>query len=142
MKKIVTLLCLGILLVNCSNNDDEMDIENSTEIVVDETQEMGTDMYVGNFVSLAHPTSGVVSVSDDMSRLDFKNFKTDNGPKLLVYLTTDTDATEYVNLGDLKGIEGDYNYTIPDGTDIGKYKLVNIWCVDFSVSFGYAELKK
>ncbi len=142
MKKIITLLCLGILLVSCSNKDDDMDIENSTEIIVEETEETGTIIYAGNFVSLAHPTSGVASVSEDKSRLDFKNFKTDNGPKLLVYLTTDTNATEYVNLGDLKGIKGDYNYTIPSGTDIGKYKLVNIWCVDFSVSFGYAELKK
>lgn len=139
MKKIVTLLCLGVLLISCSNGDDDMDIENSAEIIVEETV---TAMYVGDFISLAHPTSGVASVSDDKSRLDFKNFKTDSGPKLLVYLTTDTDATEYINLGDLKGIEGDYNYTIPSGTDIGKYKLVNIWCVDFSVSFGYAELKK
>ena len=77
-----------------------------------------------------------------MFKLTFTNFKTDSGPKLLVYLSTDNDATAYVNLGDLKGVEGDFTYTIPAGTDLSKYKIVNIWCVDFLVSFGVAELKK
>jgi hypothetical protein len=58
-----------------------------------------------------------------------------------VYLSTDVNSTEFVNLGDLKGISGDFTYTIPENIDLAKYKIVNIWCVDFSVSFGIAELK-
>ena len=126
--------------MNCSKDDDSI-----TEKVVVEIEEEvveTTSNFMGNFVSLAHPTSGKASVSDDGLTLTFTNFKTDNGPKLLVYLSTDNDATAYVNLGDLKGIEGDFTYTIPSGIDLSKYKIVNIWCVDFSVSFGVAELKK
>jgi hypothetical protein len=83
----------------------------------------------------------MVSVNDSKTELYFKNFKTDDGPKLLVYLSSDVSATEYVNLGDLKGISGDFTYTIPENTDLNKFKFVNIWCIDFLVSFGHAELK-
>jgi len=143
MKKIITLFCLGLLLVNCSNDGDGID-EQLLEIIeetIDETID-ASKSFEGDFVSLAHPTSGKASVSKDELTLTFTNFKTDDGPKLLVYLSTDNDATGYVNLGDLKGIEGDFTYAIPEGTDLSKYKTVNIWCVDFSVSFGVAELKK
>ena len=101
----------------------------------------GSNFVMGDFVDRAHPTSGKAAVNSDKTELTFTNFKTDNGPKLLVYLSTDTNATEYIDLGDLKGISGDFTYSIPANTDVSKYKLVNIWCVDFSVSFGTAELK-
>lgn len=133
-------------MVNCSDDDSPV-IEEAIGIVEEIVEETITDsttsteLFKGDFVSAAHPTSGMVAVSDDKLSLTFTNFKTDNGPKLLVYLSTDTNATEFVNLGDLKGIEGDYSYTIPNGTDIEKFNIVNIWCVDFLVSFGHAELK-
>lgn len=97
---------------------------------------------MGDFVALAHPTSGMASINNDKSILTFKGFKTDDGPKLLVYLSSDNNATEYVDLGELKGIEGDFTYAIPTDTDVDNLNIVNIWCVDFSVSFGVAELKK
>jgi len=140
MKKILALFCLGLFLINCSKDDDPI-----TEKVVEEMEEVVVEMtsnVMGDFVSLAHPTSGKASVSKDGLTLTFTNFKTDSGPKLLVYLSTDNSATSYVNLGDLKGVVGDFTYAIPAGIDFGKYKIVNIWCVDFSVSFGVAELKK
>lgn len=96
----------------------------------------------GKFVSDAHPTSGMASVNKDESKLLFKNFKTDDGPKLLVYLSTETNPTDYVDLGDLKGLSGDFEYAIPNNTDLSKYKFIIIWCIDATVSFGYAELKK
>lgn len=65
----------------------------------------------------------------------------DDGPKLLLYLSTEVDSKDFVNLVDLKGIEGNFKYNIPDNTDLKKYKYVVVWCVDFSVSFGHAELK-
>ena len=142
MKNIVTLLCLGILLVGCTDNDDDMEFDNSAEIIVEEAESSSSVLFAGDFVAASHPTSGTATVNSDVTKLSFTNFKTDNGPKLLVYLSTDIGAQDFVNLGDLKGVEGDYSYAIPEGTDIEKYKFVDIWCVDFSVSFGHAELKK
>ena len=129
MKKLLIFIVLPLFFA-CSSSNDEM------ELIIDETA-----IIKGDFISGAHPTSGKVSVNSSKTILSFTNFKTDNGPKLLVYLSTDVNSTEYVDLGDLKGLQGNYTYEIPSGTDLKKYKLVNIWCVDFSVSFGTAELK-
>ena len=95
----------------------------------------------GDFVSDAHPTSGSSVGSSDKSTLFLTNFKIDDGPKLLLYSSTEVDSKDFVNLGDLKGIEGDFNYAIPANTDLSIYKYVVVWCVHFSVSFGHAELK-
>ncbi len=73
--------------------------------------------------------------------LRFENFKTTNGPDLKIYLATDTSASEYVDLGAIKANEGNINYEIPQGTDVGKYKYALVWCRAFSVLFSYAELK-
>ena len=137
MKKTIVYLFFTLLFVNCAGDDSMASIIEEME---DET--MTSDSFLmGEFVSDAHPTSGKAKVNSDKTILTFENFKTDNGPKLLVYLATDTNSTEYINLGDLKGLEGNFTYSIPAGTDLSTYNIVNIWCVDFSVNFGYAKLK-
>jgi len=130
---------MAIFVASCSGNDDTM-FESSLEI--EEEIVVETPMAVmGDFISGAHPTSGKASVNDKNTELLLSNFKTDNGPKLLLYLSSDVNATEFVNLGDLIGVEGNFTYEIPANTDLKKFKYVNVWCVDFSVSFGHAELK-
>jgi len=138
MKKYILILAMFFVMVSCGSNDsddslmmDQIDMESglSDEVTV-----------MGEFVSDAHPTSGKATVTDMNSTLNFENFKTDDGPKLLVYLSSTLESTDFVNLGDLKGIEGNYTYDIPEDTDLDKYKYVVIWCVDFLVSFGHAEL--
>ena len=140
IKKIAVFAFFVILFSNCSGND-EMEIIAEQMEMEEEITMNNSNFVMGDFVDRAHPTSGKASVNSDKTILSFTNFKTDNGPKLLVYLTTDVASTEFVNLGDLKGIQGDFTYAIPVNTDLSKYKIVNIWCVDFSVSFGTAELK-
>ena len=131
---------MAIFVASCSGNDDDTMFESSLEI--EEEIVVETPMAVmGDFISGAHPTSGKASVNDKNTELLLSNFKTDNGPKLLLYLSSDVNATEFVNLGDLIGVEGNFTYEIPANTDLKKFKYVNVWCVDFSVSFGHAELK-
>ena len=140
IKKIAVLVLFALIFSNCSGSDEMETVVEQME--TEENNMMNGSVFVmGDFVDRAHPTSGKASVNSDKTVLSFTNFKTDNGPKLLVYLTTDVASTEFVNLGDLKGIQGDFTYAIPVNTDLSKYKIVNIWCVDFSVSFGTAELK-
>jgi len=134
MKKILIVFMLFSVTMACSSDSDGLENEMNSGTIVMETP-------TGDFVSDAHPTSGMVSVNNDKSILTLTNFKTDDGPKLLLYLSTDVDSKEFVNLGDLKGIEGDFDYEIPVNTDLATYKYVVVWCVDFSVSFGHAELK-
>ena len=97
---------------------------------------------MGSFQSDAHPTSGTASILETNNTfvLRFENFKTDSGPGLYVYISTDLEAIDYINLGMLKATEGDFNYEIDSEIDFNTYNNVLIWCEPFSVLFGYAEL--
>ena len=52
------------------------------------------------------------------------------------------DNTEKLELGKLKGNEGDQNYEIPAGTDLTKFRTVSIYCERFNANFGAAPLEK
>lgn len=89
-----------------------------------------------------HPASGSVRIlktdSGDVVRME--DFETINGPDLFVYLTTDLEATEFVDLGELKATEGNINYAVPEGVDVTQYAYVVVWCKQFGVLFNYAEI--
>lgn len=97
--------------------------------------------YQGDFVASAHPTQGKATVNSEKTILNFTGFKTSNGPILDVYLATDISADTYIDLGVLKGIDGDYEYTLPSNVDFKTYKYVIIWCVEYNINFGYAVLE-
>jgi len=108
------------------------------------------ELVVGDFVDRSHPTVGRALVLGDGSAqrfLRFEDFETDNGPDLNVYLTSssaDADtselASEFIDLGDLKGNIGPQNYEVPEDVDLDVFDTVVIWCVRFGVAFGAADL--
>ena len=112
-------------------------------------------LYTGTFHGKVHHTSGRATVyeeSDGRLILRLTNFKTSNGPDVHVVLIAVKDAsddadflksgTERVELGKLKGNEGDQNYDIPAGTDLNKFRAVSIYCERFNANFGTAPLQK
>ncbi|EAZ81708.1 putative secreted protein [Algoriphagus machipongonensis] len=140
--KNLLLLFSTVFFSSCMNEDDmdtTMD-KDDMEMSADMDEDQMT-MYMGEFVSDAHPTSGKVNVNTNKNILEFSDFKSDDGPLLEVYLATDTKASEFITLGELKGLEGDYEYDLPDNVDFEEYQYVLIWCVDFSVNFGYAKIE-
>ena len=102
--------------------------------------------YTGTFFGIndgIHDVVGeskVLFLDDGREILRLENFKSTNGPDLFVYLSTDIQATDIVNLGALKANIGNQNYEIPKGIDLEKYNHVLIWCKSFSVLFGSADL--
>ena len=71
--------------------------------------------------------------------LRFENFSVRNGPDLFVYLSTDPNGSnDGLLLGDLKGTDGAFNYDVPEGTDIFRYKSAVVWCRQFAVLFATA----
>jgi hypothetical protein len=104
--------------------------------------------YTGEFVGVndgIHNAEGQVKVlrlNDSTNFLRLEDFKATNGPDLYVYLSVDKSASDFVNLGRLKGNVGNQNYEIPEGTDLSKYTTVLIWCQAFSVLFGSADLEQ
>jgi hypothetical protein len=120
--------------------------ENMTEAAA--TTLGNTSSLIGEFIGVndgIHNAEGLAKVIplDDASRiLRLENFEATNGPDLYVYLATDNSASDFVNLGRLKGNIGNQNYDIPQGTDFSRYDTVLIWCQAFSVLFGSAELEQ
>lgn len=112
-------------------------------------------LVTGKFHGKVHKTEGRATVyqeADWKLVLRLTKFKTSNGPDVHVILvaTADTmddanflkDNTEKVELGKLKGNEGDQNYEIPAGTDLTKFRTVSIYCERFNANFGAAPLEK
>jgi len=112
-------------------------------------------LYTGTFHGKVHNTSGRATIyqeQDGKLVLRLTTFKTSNGPDVHVILIAAKDAdddanflkssTERVELGKLKGNEGDQNYEIPKGTDLSKFQTVSIYCERFNANFGAAPLEK
>ena len=73
--------------------------------------------------------------------LRFEDFSVRNGPDVFVLLSPSNDYEDgALNLGGLKGTDGAFNYEIPEGTDVSQYMSAIIWCRQFDVLFGHAEL--
>jgi hypothetical protein len=118
-------------------------------------QESAQAVEAGMFHGKVHKTSGRATIYKEASGqlvLRLTSFKTSNGPDVHVVLIAAKDAdddanflkssTEKLELGVLKGNEGDQNYTIPAGTDQDKFQTVSIYCERFNANFGAAPLKK
>ena len=154
MKFKYLLIFALISLISCTTNnndesfiieDDMMDImDDDMDIMDDDMSGEEDDMssfLQGDFISGAHPTTGKVTVNQEKTILSFKDLMSDDGPLLEVYLSTDLSSTAFITLGELQGLTGDFDYSLPENIDFSTYKYVHIWCVDFSVSFGHAILE-
>jgi pentapeptide MXKDX repeat protein len=117
--------------------------------------EKAKTLLTGKFHGKVHATEGRATVyqqADGKLLLRLTGFKTSNGPDVHVVLVAFKDAsddanslkstTERVELGKLKGNEGDQNYEIPAGTDLSKFTAVSIYCERFNANFAAAPLEK
>jgi len=167
MKKVIILIVIVVLviilplawyLVSPLFTDSIVDEELPEEILIGEGMEdkivddaMSEEMKFNDNAVLSgifmdadnfHKTEGTAKIFDtgDKKYLRFEDFETTNGPKLVVYLSTDLQASDYISLGDLKGNIGNQNYEIQNDLDLDRYNKVLIWCEPFSVLFGSADL--
>lgn len=100
----------------------------------------GSFIGAGDGFHNAEGLAKIIPLGNESTILRLENFKSTNGPNVHVYLSTDKTASNFVDLGRLKANNGNQNYYIANGTDFAKYNTVLIWCKDFSVLFGSAEL--
>lgn len=125
--------------------------ENLSAAAPTESGAVPAALFSGQFHSVAHETKGTAAVhqlSEGKRVLRLTDFVTSNGPDVRVYLIAASDAADnetvkkagFVELGKLKGNEGDQNYDIPAGLDLNKYRAVTIWCRRFGVNFATAPL--
>ena len=102
-----------------------------------------SESYTGSFIGAdsSHQAMGTVTVSEKNVRLE--DFEVTNGPDLYVYLVEEgQDTKEGVSLGKLKGNIGNQNYEVPQDATVTEGMKIVIWCKQFNVDFGMAELSK
>jgi hypothetical protein len=109
----------------------------------------------GSFVSQEHSTTGTATIiqnPDGTRVLAIENLDTSNGPDVHVWLSAANAVEGYdgwylagdaahVDLGVIKGNQGNQLYEIPADVDLSAYRSVSLWCVQFSVGFGAAQLE-
>ncbi len=111
-------------------------------------------LYTGRLEGKAHQTSGRATIykgSDGKQYLRLTDFTTSNGPDVHVLLVRSDDqglqqelvkgTLDSVELGSLKGNQGDQNYDLPAATDLTKYRAAVIYCERFHAIFGLARLE-
>lgn len=98
----------------------------------------------GSFTGVeGHTVSGQVNLiqqPDGSYLVQFPDLDAENGPDLVVWLTTDDTSSPVIELGELKGNQGSQEYVIPSGTSVEDFSTVVIWCRRFSVGFAEAPL--
>ena len=99
-----------------------------------------------------HKGSGqalLYELPDGRQLVRLEDFRTTNGPALVVYLARhpmpasagDVSDNGFLSLGKLKGNIGNQNYVVPAGTVVADYHSVVIWCELFGVLFSPAALQ-
>ena len=108
----------------------------------------------GSFISHEHTTTGTARVlrhPDGSHQLVLEDLATSNGPDVRVWLSAGpviegadgwytAGEHEHLEVAPIKGNLGNQVYDLPAGTDPAAWTSVVLWCEDFGVSFGAAEL--
>lgn len=93
-------------------------------------------------------TATVYRLPNGQQVVRFEDFRSTNGPALVVYLAKHPAPSQashvtdggFLSLGKLKGNVGNQNYVLPPGTDLSEFHSVVIWCELFDVLFSPAAL--
>ena len=109
-------------------------------------------IFAGRLEGRAHPTSGRATLYESLGGkryLRLTDFTTSNGPDVHVVLARAEDSAldqkivkgnlDYVELGKLKGNQGNQNYDVPVSVDLQKYNAVVIYCERYNAVFGVAR---
>lgn len=118
----------------------------TTMDIISQNTEQNKNLLVGDFMGVndgIHNAEGkakILTLLDRSQILRLEDVRSTNGPDVHLYLSTDKQATDFIDLGRLKANNGNQNYQIPINTDFNKYKYVLIWCQPFSVLFGSVQL--
>jgi hypothetical protein len=112
-------------------------------------------LYTGRLEGKVHQTSGRATIyksADGKRFLRLSDFTTSNGPDVHVLLVRSNEKVlgqeivkgdlDGVELGALKGNQGDQNYDLPATLDLNQYQAVTIYCERFHAIFGVAKLEK
>jgi hypothetical protein len=111
-------------------------------------------VFTGLLSGKLHETKGRATVyrtPDGSMSLRLTDFSTSNGPDVHVVLVAAGDpglkndvpgqALQSIEIGALKGNEGNQEYKLPANVDLAQYDTVAIYCERFRAVFGTARLE-
>jgi hypothetical protein len=110
--------------------------------------------FTGLLSGKLHETKGratVYKAQDGTMSLRLTDFSTSNGPDVHVVLAEASDpglknnvpgtALQSIEVGTLRGNEGNQEYSLPANVDLTRYDTVAIYCERFRAVFGTAKLE-
>ncbi|MGB5631306.1 MAG: DM13 domain-containing protein [Waterburya sp.] len=96
-----------------------------------------------------HPTTGTLKVIQKNGQQYIElgdDFQTVEGPAVEIILhknetvPVNINEEDYVTIAPIQSFEGTQLYEVPEGVDLSTYASVAVWCQEFNVTFGYAQL--
>ena len=138
MKKLVVLLLVFSFSCEVEENTPTKPIDDNFDA------SMATKLKMGNLIGIGgHTAMGTATLYEKGGQkfVVLDPYESQNGPDLKVYLSKTINASSYINLGPLKSVMGKQTYGVPGNPNIHEYQYVHIWCEQYSVEFGRAELK-
>ncbi len=150
-----TLLLAGLSVMALTGiNGTLIPAMNATEVIsapIVQAKAQSNVLASGQFVTVEqdHATKGTARIVEEEGQryLEFDDaFDTARGPAVQVVLhkgnTVPVKLAEenYTYIGDLQSFEGKQRYAIPASLNLDDYESVAIWCEEFNVTFGYADL--
>ncbi len=141
MKSLIVLF-LVIFFMGCSKS-----AWTGTDVLNEQVSPAGmvqSQTMTGVFVSNGENVTGTATVFNVNGQLSLalKDFSTNNGPDLHVYLSMEQQPVNFIDLGKLKSTRGDQVYAIPGMPDFSKYRFALIHCQQYNHLFGSAGLVK
>ncbi len=139
MKNILVLLVFSGLILSCDR------AENTSVVPLNETSAANgvlktSGVFMDGDGEKAYGKASIIT--NGMShQLVFENLMVNNGPNLHVYLSQESNPKNFVDLGELKSIQGNQVYDVPYNVNGPSYKYALVYCKRFSHLFGIAALK-
>ena len=131
-----------LLFINKSVNESLPGVESASASTM--------ELAAGKFRGIAHETKGMAAIYEVGGKriLRLTDFETSNGPDVHVLLVAAADPKDndtvkkagFLDLGSIKGNQGDQNYELPADVDLARFSSVVIWCDRFNSAFGAAPL--
>ena len=136
-EKIYDTVGLFFLMASCEVQGELTKYKNNDAVALPTTELK----YSGVFVSSpGESVSGFVKVYLEKAQQLFLDNVMASGPDLKVYLSKSDKPTDFVNLGNF--VKSKTIYEIPTNVDVSDYGYVIIYCQQYSVIFGVAQLIK
>lgn len=153
MKRLIdfSTISLSILLLSTSgakaleNNSQVKTPESLSQSIVIAQAEENSEFITLN----ENTTKGTLNIVEEDGKQYIElsdDFQTAEGPDLEIILHKDNavplniESENYVAIAPIQGLEGTQRYEVPQNIDINDYASVAVWCQEFNITFGYAQL--